>query len=144
MDFIKKRLLTYAIAIFALVNFEFISLKVSSMMYPEVFSANTRIPAAAGYTIDRWLCLSRPVYIQYGCYLKNVFATWPPYFGPSYGYFPASASSVALQTIPSTLLLIIPALLAAIGIIYALGIFNAMKRGSKSGHYSISSAGHYG
>ncbi|MGI0090593.1 MAG: ABC transporter permease subunit, partial [Nitrososphaerales archaeon] len=91
---------------------------------------NTRLPGVVHF-LDG-LCFNGPIYDQYGCYLKNVFATWPPYFGPSYGYFPISASSIAIEALPWTLLLIIPALLATIGITTALAKINALKNGSKS------------
>jgi peptide/nickel transport system permease protein len=66
------------------------------------------------------MCVSKPIYFQYACFLKNTFASWPPYFGLSYQYYPQFASTVVLHGIAWTMLLAIPALLVSIGVSYAL------------------------
>ncbi|MHB8700231.1 MAG: ABC transporter permease [Nitrososphaerales archaeon] len=133
MDFIKRRILIYATLFLLTVNLIFILPRFVPSSNVIFSTLPAGLPAglpAIFFQMQSGLCLDQPIYVQYGCFLKNTFATWPPFFGPSYQYFPVPASNVVLDAFPWTILLVIPSLLVSIGIAYAVG-WVSVKKGSK-------------
>lgn len=77
------------------------------------------------------LGLNQPLDVQYFLYLKGIFATWPPYFGVSYEFYPVPATSLVLARLPWTLLLVSSSLILSIFISYFLAALSSVRRGSK-------------
>jgi peptide/nickel transport system permease protein len=71
------------------------------------YFANPRIiatPGALAALMQRF-GLDKPVWVQFQLYWVNLFS-WPPNFGFSYLFYPASVFSVIMQYLPWTLFLV--------------------------------------
>ena len=131
MNFIKRRIIIYAVLLFFVANIMFILPRIAPSNAAVISTG--ALPAAVSAQIrmlHERLCLGQPIYVQYGCFLGNTFATWPPFFGFSYEYFPEDATNLVLGAVPLTLLLIIPTLLISIAVTLFLPRFGSKKGGS--------------
>jgi peptide/nickel transport system permease protein len=102
---------------------------------PEILDTGISLPAGVSSLIHNTaskMCLASPIYVQYGCFLRNTFASWPPYFGVSFQYFPTAASSVALDALSWSAVLMIPALVVSVGVSYVLGVSGIFEERGKN------------
>ncbi|HKW04280.1 MAG TPA: ABC transporter permease [Nitrososphaerales archaeon] len=130
MDFIRRRILVSIIAFIAVLHLDFILPRLVPGSAAEIFASGTKLPSVAVKLIEARLGLDQPLYIQYFLYLKGIFATWPPYFGVSYQYYPATVSSLIAQKLPWTILLIASALILSSVISFILAGITSLRRGS--------------
>jgi peptide/nickel transport system permease protein len=131
VNFIRRRIISTLVAFFAAVNVDFALPRLVPGNAAEIFASGTKLPAVAVKLIGARFGLDQPIWVQYILYLKGIFATWPPYFGVSYEFYPEEVSYLILVRIGWTILLIASAFVLAILISYLLGSLAAMKRGGK-------------
>lgn len=131
MNFLRRRILLSIVAFFVAVNVIFILPRLAPGSAAEIFASGTRLPAEAQKLIAARLGLNAPILTQYYLYLKGIFATWPPYFGVSYEFYPVPVSSLILARLPWTLLLVTTSLILSVFISYFLAAYSSVRRGSK-------------
>lgn len=131
MEYLVKRAFTYIVVFVVVLNLIFILPRLVPGNAAEIFAASTFVPASAVQEIATRLGLNQPLAGQYITYLKNVFLTFPPYFGVSYAYYPATVSSLFGSRIGWTLLLILTSMGLAELWTYLLGALLALRRGGK-------------
>lgn len=124
-------MLTAIISFVVTVNLVFILPRLVPGSAAEIFASGSHVPAEAVLLITKRLGLDQPVWVQYGLYLKGLFATWPPYFGVSYEFYPEPVTDLILTRLPWTLLLLASSLILALFLSYSLALVSAMRRGSK-------------
>lgn len=131
MDFLRRRILI-SIAVFIVVlNLDFILPRLVPGNAAEILSSGSKIPGSELILLAQRFGLNQPVWIQYELYLKGIFATWPPFFGFSYVYYPESVLSLFLSRLGWTLMLVISSLVLSIILAYVVAAVSAMRRGSK-------------
>ena len=97
----------------------------------DILAGGTRLPSVAVKEISARLGLDQPLYVQYGTFLKNIFLTFPPYLGVSYGYFPATVSYLFDVRAGWTFLLIFTSLAVGELMTYFMGAAVSLRRGGK-------------
>jgi peptide/nickel transport system permease protein len=131
LNFIQRRVLTAIVAFAVTVNLIFIIPRLVPGSAAAIFAAGSHVPAVAVILISKRLGLDQPLPVQYELYLKGLFATWPPYFGVSYEFYPEPVTSLIASRLPWTLLLLVSSLFLAFSISYTLATVSAMRRGGK-------------
>ncbi len=131
MNFLLKRAITYLVVFFVVLNLTFILPRLVPGNAAELLASGTRVPASAAVAIAARFGLGQPIYVQYVSFLKNIFFTWPPWLGVSYGYFPATVTSLFMGRIGWSLGLILSSFLFGFLLIYFLGAKSLLKRKSK-------------
>jgi peptide/nickel transport system permease protein len=131
LDFIQRRIVTALAAFVATVNLIFILPRLVPGSAAEIFASGTKVPETAVLLITQRLGLNQPLYVQYELYLKGLFATWPPYFGVSYEFYPEPVTNLIASRLPWTLLLLVSSLFLSFFISYTLAGISAMRRGGK-------------
>ena len=132
MHFLVKRGLTYLAVFLAVVNIIFFIPRLAPGNAAEILASNTRFPLTAVAEITQRFGLNQPLYTQYVDFLKNIFLTFPPYFGLSYGYYPATVSSLFAVRVGWSFLLILTSLAVGELMTLAVGIIVALRRGGKA------------
>ncbi|MGH2638143.1 MAG: ABC transporter permease, partial [Rhabdochlamydiaceae bacterium] len=115
----------------AVLNLVFILPRLAPGNVADILAAGGRLPQQQATQIAIRFGLNQPILGQYIALLKNVFLTWPPYFGVSYGYFPATVTSLFAVRIGWTLLLIMSSLALGELWTYLIGAVAALRRRSK-------------
>jgi peptide/nickel transport system permease protein len=130
MRYIFRRLLTYVVLFAVVINLDFLLPRLAPGSAADILASNSVFPqlriqeAIVRYGLDKsW-------YVQYIDFIKGIFS-WPPYFGQSFQFYPASASSVFFQRLPWSLILILSSIFIGFFAAYALVGFNSLHRGSK-------------
>jgi peptide/nickel transport system permease protein len=132
MRFLTRQLLIAVVAIIVVLNLDF--------FLPRLLPGNAADVLAAGYSgvsqqvvvsITERLGLNQPWWVQYGIYLHGIFGTFPPDFGISSTFYPATATSLVFIRLPYTLALMAASFILATIISYFLAIYSATKRGRK-------------
>ena len=116
---------------FAVLNIIFFLPRFAPGNAAEILAGNTRLPTVAVQEISARLGLNHPLYYQYVTFLKDVFLTFPPYLGVSYGYFPASVSYLFGVRAGWSFLLIITSIAVGELLTYAVGALVSLRRGGK-------------
>lgn len=121
------------ISIFAFLvalNLDFILPRLTPGSAAVVFASGSQIRSqqTVALIIQR-LGLDKSVYVQYVLYLKGIFASWPPFFGVSYQFYPSTVTSLIAFKLPWTLLLILSAFGLSFLISFSLVIFTGVERG---------------
>jgi len=95
------------------------------------FASQYRLPAPVVAELKTRFGLDKPIETQFVLYVKNVLLTFPPDFGLSYNFYPATVWSLLVYALPWTIFLLgVSSILTAIlGV--ALGMISAWYRGSK-------------
>ncbi len=127
----RRRIIITLLAFFAAVNLDFILPRLVPGSAAEVFASRSILPAHEVQLISARLGLNQPLLVQYELYLKGLFTGWPPYFGVSYQYYPVPASSIIVERIPWTMMLILVSLVLSIAISFILVGFTSMRRGGR-------------
>jgi peptide/nickel transport system permease protein len=131
LDFLRRRILI-SIAVFIVVlNIDFILPRLVPGNAAEILASGSKIPAADVILLEQRFGLDQSVWVQYFLYLKGIFATWPPFFGYSYVYYPDTVLSLFLSRVVWTLLLVISSLILALVLAYGVAQISALRRGSK-------------
>jgi peptide/nickel transport system permease protein len=131
MDFIKRRVITSLVVFFAALNLDFFLPRLVPGNAAEIFSGGTKLPSNAVKLLEIRFGLNQPLYVQYYLFFKGIFATWPPYFGVSFNYYPETVSNLIAQRLPWTIILIGAAFFLSFYISYILAAFSSMRRGGK-------------
>ena len=131
MDYIKKRILTYVAVLVIVFNLDFFLPRIAPGNAAEILVTGVANPGEQVSLLTQRFGLNQPLYVQYFLYLKNIFATWPPYFGVSFQYYPVPVSELFITRLGWTLLLVLSSLVLSIVIAYAMAAGNTLRRGGK-------------
>ena len=118
MGYLRGRMITYVIIWFVAINLDFLIPRIAPGNAAEILANGGRLPLVQVHDLQVRFGLLQPVYVQYFLFLKSIFLSFPPDFGFSYQYFPASVSNLFFERLPATALLIGSGL--ALGIIIQL------------------------
>lgn len=131
MHYLVKRGITYAIVFVAVLNIIFFLPRMAPGNAAVILAGGTRLPAVAAQIIAARFGLDQPLYVQYADFLKNIFLTFPPYLGVSYGYYPVQVSYLFDVRAGWTFLLIGTSLAVGELLTYAMGSIVSLRRGGK-------------
>jgi peptide/nickel transport system permease protein len=131
MNFLLKRVLTYLVVLFVVINITFFLPRFAPGNAAQIIAGGSRLPNVAVQLLTQRFGLDQPLYVQYVDYLKDVFLTWPPYFGVSYNYFPAQVTSIFADRVGWSLLLLLTSLAVGELVTYLMGVYSALRRGGK-------------
>jgi peptide/nickel transport system permease protein len=137
LNYLTKRALTYLVVFFVVLNLTFILPRLVPGNAAEILASGTRVPTQAAIAIAARFGFGRPEYIQYFSYLRNVFLTWPPWLGVSYGYYPATVTSLFAVRIGWSLGLVFLAFFFGFLLTYFLAAKTLLKRKSVSERGSL-------
>jgi peptide/nickel transport system permease protein len=137
LQYLKLKIISSLVVFFLTINLDFILPRLVPGSAAEIFASGTKLPSAAVQLISARLGLNQPLYIQYYMYLKDVFTSWPPYFGISYQYYPEPASVLILSRLPWTLFIICTSLVISFGISFIMVGLTTLRRGGKLEFASI-------
>ncbi|MHB8565498.1 MAG: ABC transporter permease [Nitrososphaerales archaeon] len=131
MNFIRKRIIEYLIVLAVVVNLDFILPRIAPGNASEILVTGYANPGLQQQLLAQKFGLNQSIYVQYVDYLRNIFLTWPPNFGISFQYYPATVDSLIAQRFWWTILLIVSSLLLSVLIAYGMAIVSSLKRGGK-------------
>ncbi|MGI0090779.1 MAG: ABC transporter permease [Nitrososphaerales archaeon] len=131
MKFLYRRILTYVVVLIAVLNLTFFLPRFAPGNAADILAGGTRVPAEAAKLIAVRFGLDQPLPIQYVDFLKNIFLTWPPYFGVSYGYYPAQVTQLFAVRIVWSLLLILASIAVGELMTYFVSAFASIRRAGK-------------
>jgi peptide/nickel transport system permease protein len=130
-NFLKRRIIIAILAFLVVLNLDFVLPRLAPGSAAVVFASGSEIRSQQTVQIIiQRLGLNKPLTIQYFLYLKGIFATWPPYFGVSYQYFPQTVTNLIAYKLPWTLLLILSSLALSFIVSFSLVILTALRRGT--------------
>lgn len=129
MDYLRKRIVISVIIFIVVLNLIFFLPRLVPGNAAYILASSSRIPGQQVKLIEARLGLDKPLYVQYALYLKNTFATWPPYLGVSYLYYPSTVFYLFTVRIFWTLLLILTSLALGIALAYFVTRVTATRRG---------------
>ena len=132
MDFIKRRILTYVIILFIIVNLDFFLPRLAPGNPALQYTSNSLNSATQQQLVTARFGLNQPMYVQYYIFLRGLFATWPPDLGVSFQYYPQSVSSLFVSRIGYTALLLSASIALSVVIAYFMARRSCMKLGGKS------------
>ena len=133
MNYLRRRILIYVVVLIAILNLDFFLPRLVPGNAAMVLRpAGSRPPAEEVAALEALFGLNQPLYIQYFLYLKNTFATWPPYLGVSNEFFPTTVWHLFSQRIGWSLLLMMSSLTLALLIAYVMAAYSSSRRGGKS------------
>jgi peptide/nickel transport system permease protein len=135
LNYLLRRVLTYLGVLIAVSQLDFILPRLAPgdpALFVTPYGINTTGSDARIQAITILLGLNKPVWTQYAIYMKNVFATWPPYFGVSFQYFPTPVSQLFFSRIGWTMLLIAGGLVLSIVVSALLAAYSSIARGGKA------------
>ena len=132
MNYLKRRYLTYLVIFFIALNLDFLLPRIAPGNAAVILASNTKFSAESAKPIVARLGLDKPIQVQYFDFLKNIFATWPPYFGVSYGFPGQTVTGIFFQKLPWTLILILSSLALSIVLAYGVTAITSLRRGGKA------------
>jgi peptide/nickel transport system permease protein len=130
MKFLARRIITYVAIIFVAFNIDFFLPRLGPLTAADVFASNLVFAPQQRVLIAQRLGLNQPILTQYITNLKDIFATWPPYFGISYSNG-QSVTYMFAQRLPWTLLLILSSFFLSLALALAVTTLVSLKRGGK-------------
>ncbi|MDA4129549.1 MAG: ABC transporter permease [Thaumarchaeota archaeon] len=130
MRFLIRRLITYLVIIFAAFNINFFLPRVGPANAATILAGAAAFAPAERVLIAQRLGLNQPLLAQYLVNLKDVFATWPPYFGVSYANN-APVATIFAQALPWTLILMISSFFLSLVFAFLATMLIALRRGGK-------------
>lgn len=140
MGYFRRRMLTYASVLLVALNLDFFLPRLAPGNAAELLAAGSKLPSKEAALITKRFGLDTPIPVQYYLYLKNIFATWPPYFGISYQFYPSTVTSLFFDRLGWTLLLIISSFIVASTLAYLLTAAGALRPKGKLETASIYSS----
>ena len=133
MNYFRRRLIIYAIVLGVILNLDFFLPRIVPGNAAMVIRpASIRPPQEEIARLEALFGLDQPLYVQYYLYLKNTFATWPPYLGVSDAYFPTTVWTLFTSRVGWSLMLIFSSLILAVVLAYVMAAISSMRRGGKS------------
>ena len=124
-----KRGITYVAVFFAVVQIIFFIPRFAPGNAAEVLASNSRFPTLVAKEISIRLGLGQPLPLQWVDFMKGVFLQFPPYFGLSYQYYPATVSHLFATRVGWSFLLILTSLAVGELLTFLVGIVVARRRG---------------
>ncbi len=140
MHFFQRRIVTYIFMFIVMVNLIFILPRLVPGNAAQILASGSKVPVTQEKLLEARLGIDQPLYLQYALYLKNIFATWPPYFGVSFDYYPSTVTSLFLSRIGWTLILILSSFAISVLMAYVTATFSSLRRGGKFDFGSLYSA----
>ena len=131
MGYLRNRVITYIVIWFIALNLDFLSPRIAPGNAAEILANGGRLPQVQVHELLIRFGLQQPVFVQYILFLKSIFLSFPPDFGFSYQYFPATVSNLFLSRLPSTALLIVSGFALGVAISYLAASFSSLRRGGK-------------
>jgi peptide/nickel transport system permease protein len=131
LRFIFQRLIGYAVLFFVVINLDFILPRLAPGNPAEILASNGLFPNIKIQEAMVRFGLNQPLWVQYTDFLKGIFTQWPPYFGVSFEYYPQPASSIFIQRLPWSLILILSSIILGFFLSYLTVGLTSGKRGSK-------------
>jgi peptide/nickel transport system permease protein len=129
LDFLRRRIVTSIVVFVVVLNLDFILPRLAPGNAAEILAAGSKVPAAAIALLEQRFGLNQSVYVQYELYLKGIFLSWPPDFGVSYGYYPATVTQLFFLRVGWSLLLLLCSLAVGIAFAYAAAAVTSLRRG---------------
>jgi len=96
----------------------------------DILACGYRLPEEASELLTRRFGLDQPLHVQFLAFVQNVALRFPPDFGYSYFFFPATAWEVIAMYLPWTIFLLFLSILLSAIFGSVVGIYIAWKRGS--------------
>jgi len=129
--YLVRRTLNSVLAFVVAVVFIFIIPRLMPGSPTDQFASQYRLPGPVVAELKEMFGLDKSIETQFVLYIKNVLLTFPPNFGLSYNFYPATVWSLLVQALPWTIFLLGTSsiLTAILGV--ALGMMSAWYRGSK-------------
>jgi peptide/nickel transport system permease protein len=131
MGFLRRRIITSVVVFFAAINLDFFLPRFVPGNAAEIFASGTKLPAQAVRLLSERFGLNQPLYVQYLLFMKGIFASWPPFFGVSYQFYPVTVSDLILVRLPWSILLIMTSFFLSFEISYILAGISSLKRGGR-------------
>jgi peptide/nickel transport system permease protein len=130
--FIVRRVITYVLVLFAVVNLGFFLGRVppGNAAIIQAINSGSHGNSTINMVAQRF-GLNLPLPTQYFNYMKGIFTNFPPDLGTSYMFFPASVSSLFQQRVLWSMLLIITSLFLSLGWAYGLAALTSLRRAGK-------------
>jgi len=97
----------------------------------DMFASQYRLPGPVVAELTARFGLDKPIETQFMLYIKNVMLTFPPDFGLSYNFHPATVWSLLANALPWTIFLVGTSALVTAALGVTLGMISAWYRGSK-------------
>ncbi|MGI0081321.1 MAG: ABC transporter permease [Nitrososphaerales archaeon] len=132
MDFIKRRILTYLVVLFVVLNLDFFLPRIAPGNPALQYTSNGLNSNLQQQLVTARFGLNQPLYVQYYSFLKNIFATWPPNFGISYQYYPQTVWNLFVSRIGWTALLIVSSIVLSVILAYFMARRSCMNLGGKA------------
>lgn len=133
MNYLRRRIIIYIIVLVVILNLDFFLPRLVPGNAAMVLRpAGGRPPAEEVAALEALFGLNKPLYIQYYLYLKNTFATWPPFLGVSDEFFPTTVWQLFSQRIGWSLILLGSSLALSIILAYVMASYSSSRRGGKS------------
>lgn len=122
MKYVLKRILLMLLTLFIILTITFVLIK---MLEPEVPATGAAVETEMARR--RALGYDKPVLVQYGIYLRNIFTKWD--WGTSWKInYLADATEVLFSRMPPTIIMNVYSFLISIPFGILLGIFAALKK----------------
>jgi peptide/nickel transport system permease protein len=131
LNFLTRRIIIYVIVLVVVINLTFFLPRFAPGNAAVIIAGASRLPSVATKILTARFGLDQPLSTQYIDYLRNIFLTWPPYFGISYGYYPALVTQLFQVRIGWSLLLILTSIAVGELITYFMGAYSSLRRGGK-------------
>ncbi len=131
MGYLRNRVITYVVIWFIALNLDFLIPRIAPGNAAEILANGGRLPQVQVHELLIRFGLQQPVFVQYVLFLKSIFLSFPPDFGFSYQYFPATVSDLFLSRLPSTALLIATGFVLGVAISYLAASVSSLRRGGK-------------
>lgn len=131
MNFLRRRILTYIIILVITINLIFLLPRLVPGNAAHILSQGSKFAPQMQNLLTQRFGLDQPLSVQYEDFLKNIFLTWPPFFGISYQFYPEPVTYLFSVRIGWTFLLIFSAFILATVISYAMVAISSVRRGGK-------------
>jgi len=133
MNYLWRRIIIYIVVFICILNLDFFLPRLVPGNAAMVLRpSGARPPAEEVKALEALFGLNKPLSVQYYLYLKNIFATWPPWLGVSNEYFPTPVTSLFFARIGWSLVLMLGSLALALVLAYAMALYSSSRRGGKS------------
>ena len=129
--FLVKRALISVLILIFVINLVFFLPRLVPGNAADILASSFHLPSQAIILITERLGLNQPLSTQYFTYLKNIFTTFPPYFGVSYLYYPSAVSDLFATRIPWSLFLMLVSLFLGFFLAVVMTRFTSTRRGGK-------------
>jgi ABC-type dipeptide/oligopeptide/nickel transport systems, permease components len=128
MKYVIKRVLLMLLTLFIIMSITFVLIK---MLQPDVPATGAKVETEMARR--RALGYDKPVLVQYGIYLKNIFTKWD--WGTSWKInYLTDATKVLFSRMPPTIIMNVYSFIISVPLGILLGIFAALKKNKWEDH----------